>query len=81
MYPRAIEILSVLIAAMPAPVSRSAIVTRVWGITEREPTAKCIDVHIHRIRRIILPLGLKIVNYNRRGWVVVDWMAAIKRAA
>lgn len=70
--PREAEILRVLVNCMPTPVRRTVIIASVWALTEREPTAKGVDVHVSNLRRKIKPLGLAISTYTTIGFALVD---------
>jgi DNA-binding response OmpR family regulator len=74
--PKHAEILHVLAGCMPAPVRRGFITARVWGLCERERTAKNLDVHIFNLRRKLEPLGLTIRahidNGSTGGFALVD---------
>lgn len=65
--PRQAEILHVLAMCMPKPVRRGAITAHVWGMTERELTAKNLDVHISNLRPKLKTIGLMIRTYTH-GW-------------
>jgi len=63
LQPREAEILHVLASRMPSPVRRAAIVAVVWGLTEREMTAKNIDTYVSNLRRKLMPIDLAIRTY------------------
>lgn len=70
MPPNEAEIAFILAERAPLPVSRAIIVERVWGMAEREPTAKNIDVHIHHLRDRLRGIGLGVVTYRERGYAL-----------
>lgn len=65
--PKQAEILQVLASCMPKPVRRGFITARVWGLCERERTAKNLDVHISGLRLKLAPLGLSIRTHTDNG--------------
>lgn len=79
--PREAEIVYLLVKRMPTIVTRSTLVERVWGLNETEGSAKCIDVHINKIRRKLLPLGLKVETVWSRGFRLSDLIARQQVAA
>jgi DNA-binding response OmpR family regulator len=64
---RRAKILLALAAVMPRTATRSYLVERVWGATQRESTFRNLDVHISCIRRS-LPSKLRIKTSVGRGY-------------
>jgi DNA-binding response OmpR family regulator len=69
--PKQAEILKVLIDRAPATATREHIVYRVWGLNEREATAKNLDVQMHNLRQRICREGIRIQTIWGRGWRLV----------
>lgn len=63
------EIACVLVERAPIVARREFIVTRVWGVNERETTArKNLDVQIMNLRRKVAPIGLNIKTIRSVGY-------------
>jgi DNA-binding response OmpR family regulator len=78
---RQADILAVLVKRMPMIVSYSILIEQVWSSSETESTANTLKVHISKIRRKLLPLGLKVERVWGRGFRLVDCATPITQVA
>jgi DNA-binding response OmpR family regulator len=54
------QIISLLFNSKSLTVNRTELMTKIWNKTDTG--SKTLDVHLHNLRRKIMPLGLKIVH-------------------
>jgi DNA-binding winged helix-turn-helix (wHTH) protein len=78
--PTEADVLSVLLDAMPLPVSRERIIVRVWGATSSEHVEINVRVHICKLRRALRVCGLRIDHVKDRGWSLNDCATGRPRA-
>lgn len=79
--PRQAEVLFVIWQAMPSAARKEAIIAKVWSIDEPEgDTENNLHVHISKLRRRILPIGLKILTTGRKQYILSDWITPTLRA-
>jgi len=85
LQPRRIEVLKVLADSMPRAVTAEALISKVFGLDEPDNARNAIAVHISLLRKDLLPLGLTILTYQKRSYILSTWSAvaidAVRRVA
>ena len=80
LMPRQAEILHVLRSAMPGACDREEIIRRVWSVSDIDDADNQLSVQVCKLRKLLLPLGLKILTTNRRGYILSSWLDSVVRA-
>lgn len=68
--PKQAELMESLLRRAPGVVAHDTLVRHLWGRDEPADPAKNIQVHVHRLRRVLAPLGISIINVLEVGYRV-----------
>ncbi len=69
--PRSTEILHLLHSAYPEPIGHARLMIRLFGHDGGPESTDTLKVHISKLRRVILPLGLAITPIWGTGYLLV----------
>ena len=79
--PKPLELLALLLRCAPRAITKDLIIETVWGDHEPYNADKCIHIMIHKLRKVICPLGLEIETVHWRGYRLVGDFILGKEAA